>query len=401
MKKAYMFTPGPVQVPAEVLLAGARPTVHHRSADFPPILDACLAKLKKVFMTDSPVCVLATSGTGSVEAAMVSTASPGDTVIIANAGKFGERWVKVAKVYGLNVVELKDEWGLPTTPDRVAEALRSHPEAKYVVVPQCETSTGTLSDIRGLAEVTRGTGALLIVDAVSSFLAEELRTDEWGVDIVCTSSQKAMMLPPGLAFVSLSEKARKAMEGARCPAFYLDLRRYLSAFSEEGTPFTPAVNLFYSLETALDMALEEGVEEIWARHRVLARAQRRAMQGMGLTLFSRNPSVVLTTVNLPKGVGFKEFNGWLKANNITIAGGQDHLKGKIFRISTLGNHDTFDALTIVSAVELALKACGWTSPLGAGVAAALEVLSHYSPDRGWRAADEATRSLEAATGATA
>ncbi len=396
MKKSYMFTPGPVQVPADVLLAGARPTVHHRSADFPPILDACLAKLKQVFMTESPVCVLATSGTGAVESAIVSTASPGDTVLVANAGKFGERWVKVARIYGLNVVELRDEWGLPTTPERVAAALRDHPDARQVIVPQCETSTGTLSDIKGIAAVTRESGAILIVDAVSSFLAEELRTDEWGADIVCTSSQKAMMLPPGLAFVSISPRAQKAMEGARCPAFYLDLRRYLSAFSEEGTPFTPAVNLFYSLETALDMALEEGVEEIWARHRVLARAQRRAMRALGLELFSKAPSVVLTTVNLPKGIGFKEFNGWLKANHITIAGGQDHLKGKIFRISTLGNHDTFDALTIVSAVELALKACGWGSALGQGVAAALEVLSHYSPDRGWHAADEATRALEGA-----
>jgi len=391
MKKQYMFTPGPVQVPAEVLLAGARPTIHHRSSDFPPILESCQAKLKKVFLTESPICVLASSGTGAVEAAMVSCASPGDTVIIANAGKFGERWVKVAQVYGLNLVELKDEWGLPTTPERIAEALKAHPNAKYVVVPQTETSTGTVSDIKAIAAITRATPTLLIVDAVSSFMAEEMRTDEWGVDIVCTSSQKAMMLPPGLGFASVGPRAKAAMDTAKAPAFYLDLRRYLSAFADEGTPFTPPVNLFFSLDEALTMALDEGVEEVWARHRVLARAQRVAMRKLGLTLFSKAPSCVLTTVLLPKGVGFKEFNGWLKANGITIAGGQDHMKGKMFRISTLGNHDTFDAVTIVSAVELALKACGWQFTLGAGVGAAMEVLSHYSPDRGWRAADEATK----------
>jgi len=389
-----MFTPGPVQVPAEVLLAGARPTVHHRSADFPPVLDECQAGLKKVFLTESPVAVLATSGTGAVEAAMISTASPGDTIIVPNAGKFGERWVKVGKVYGLNVIELKDDWGNPTTPERIAEALRAHPEARFVVVPQTETSTGTVSDIKGIAAVTRNTPTLLIVDAVSAFLAEEMRTDEWGVDIVCTSSQKAMMLPPGLGFASVSKRAEAAMASAKCPAFYLDLRAYLKAFSDEGTPFTPAVNLFFSLQEALKMALEEGVEEIWARHQVLARAQRRAMTALGLTMFSKSPSSVLTAVNLPAGVAFKDFNGSLKANGITIAGGQDHLKGKIFRISTLGNHDTFDAVTIVTAVELALRACGWKFTLGTGVGAALEVLSNYAPaPDGWRKADAATKGM--------
>lgn len=394
MKKRYVFAPGPVAVPPEVLLAGAMPTMHHRSSDFPPIFDRCQQKLKQVFRTESPVAVLASSGTGAVEAAMVSTVSPGDPVIVFNAGKFGERWVQVGKAYGMNVIELKADWGKPCQPAAIAQALAANPGTKAVVVTQTETSTATVSDIKAIAEVVRATPAITIVDAVSAFMAEELRQDEWGVDMVCTGSQKAIMLPPGLGFASVSKKAEALMAASKSPKYYLDLRRYLKSLKDSDVPFTPAVNLIYSLDKALDMILEVGPEETWARHRVLARAVRSAMTALGLTIYSESPSVVVTAVNLPAGVEWKAFNKQLKTRGITIAGGQDHLEGKIFRIATLGYYDAFDAITLVSAVEMALAACGAGSELGTGVTAALRVLKTYDPAKGWVAADAATRSLE-------
>lgn len=394
MKKTYIFSPGPVEVPPEVLLAGARPTVHHRSADFPPIYARTQEKLKKVFRTESPIAVLSTSGTGAVEAAIVSTSSPGDKVIVYNAGKFGERWVKIAKVYGLSVIEVKIDWGKPMDMALLAELLEKNPETKSVIVTQTETSTGTVSDIKKLGEIVSRTKAISIIDAVSAFAAEELHQDDWKIDIVCTGSQKAMMLPPGLGFASVSAKAQEAMNAAKCPCFYLDLRRYLKAQAKEDTPFTPAVNLFYSLEKALDMLLEEGMENNWARHKVLSRASRAACVAVGLSLYSERPSVVVTAVNLPEGVEWPAFNKQLKSRGITIAGGQDHLSGKVFRFATLGYYNVFDVVTIVSAVEMALAASGYRFDLGKGVAAAMEVLSAYSPSKGWVAAEEATRALE-------
>ncbi len=395
MKKNYIFSPGPVEVPAEVLLAGARPTVHHRSADFPPIFARCQEKLKKVFLTEYPVVVTASSGTGAVEAAIVSTSSPGDTVIVYNGGKFGERWLKVATAYGLKVIDLKTDWGKPLDIELLEKSLAANPQTKSVIVTQTETSTGTVSDIKKLGAVVSKTPAISIIDAVSAFAAEEMRTDEWKIDIVCTGAQKAMMLPPGLGFASISPKAEEAMKTAKCPCFYLDIRRYLKAMrGGEDTPFTPAVNLFYSLEKACDMLLEEGMENNWARHKVLSRAARAAMVTLGLSLYSERPSVVLTATNLPAGVEWGAFNKQLKSRGITIAGGQDHLKGKIFRFATLGYYNVFDAITIISAVEMALAASGYQFEMGKGVATAMEVLRAYNPAKGWVAAEEATRGLE-------
>lgn len=394
MKKNYIFSPGPTEVPAEVLLAGARPTVHHRSADFPPIFESCQDKLRKVYQTSNPIAVISSSGTGAVEAAMVSTCSPGEKVIVYNGGKFGERWVKIAKAYGMNVIELKSDWGKPLDMDVLAATLEANPDARAVVATQTETSTGTVSDIQRLGEIVSKTNAVSIVDCVSSFSAEKLPQDEWKIDMVCTGSQKALMLPPGLGFASISDKAKAAMETAKTPCFYLDLRRYLGSMPSSDTPFTPAVNLFYSLEKALEMLLEEGMENNWARHTVLSRAARAAVVRLGLSLFSERPSVVVTAVNLPGGVEWKSFNNELKSRGITIAGGQDHVKGKIFRFATLGFYNVFDVVTVVSSVEMGLAASGYDFELGTGVAAAMEVLRAYDPKKGWTAAEEATRDLE-------
>ncbi len=394
MKKNYIFSPGPTEVPAEVLLAGARPTIHHRSADFPPIFARCQEKLKKVYKTSHPIAITASSGTGAVEAAMVSTCSPGDKVIVYNAGKFGERWVKVGNAYGMNVIELSIDWGKPLDMDLLEKTLKENPDTRAVVVTQTETSTGTVSDIKKLGEIVSKTDAISIVDCVSSFAAEELPQDDWKIDMVCTGSQKALMMPPGLGFASVSPKAEKLMESAKCPTFYFDLRAYLKSIGKNDTPFTPAVNMFYALEEALDMILEEGMEENWARHRVLSRASRKAMVDLGLSLFSERPSVVVTAVNVPDGIEYSAFNKQLKSRGITIAGGQDHMKGKIFRFAALGYYNIFDVVTIVSAIEMGLLAAGHDVVLGRGVAGAMEVLRAYDPEKGWSAAEVFTRDNE-------
>lgn len=394
MKKNYIFSPGPTEVPPEVLLAGAQPTIHHRTADFPPIFERCQAKLKEVYKTSSPIAIIASSGTGAVEAAMTSTCSPGDKIIVYNAGKFGERWVKVGKAYGMDVIEMAYDWGKPFDMAALEEMLKKHPETKAVICTQTETSTGTVSDIKKLGEIVSKTDAISIVDAVSSFAAEKLVQDEYEIDMVCTGAQKALMMPPGLGLTSMSSKAQKAMESAKCPNFYFNLRAYLKSAAKNDTPYTPAVNMFYALEKALDLILDEGMEENWARHTVLSRAARAAMAELGMSLLSERPSVVVTAVNLPDGIEWGAFNKQLKSRGITIAGGQDHLKGKIFRFATLGYYNIFDVVTIISAIEMALAASGYSFEMGKGLAAAMEVLRKYDPSKGWPAAEEATRGME-------
>lgn len=386
MKKRYIFAPGPTAVPPEVLLAGAQPTIHHRSPDFPPIFDRCQKALRQAFMTESPVAVLASSGTGALESAMVSTISPGETVIVVSSGKFGQRWCQVAQAYGMNLVAIEVEWGKAVTPEQIKKALADNPKAKAVVVTQCETSTGAVNPIEGIAKVTRQTDALLIVDAVSAFLAEPMKMDEWGVDVVGTGSQKAIMLPPGLAFVAVGPRAQAAIKTCKSPRFYLDLGKYLKMLEKSDVPFTPAVNMFYSLEEALKQILADGLEETWARHRVLAKASRAALKAMNIEMFADPASVVVTAAKAPEGIDGGAVVKALKAMGITIAGGQDQLKGKIFRFATLGYYDAFDAMTIVSALELALGQLKHKYAKGAGAAAALEVLRAYDPAKGWKAA---------------
>ncbi len=394
MKKNYIFAPGPTAVPPEVLLAGAKPTIHHRSVDFPPIFNRCQEMLRKAFCSSSPVAVLAGSGTSAVEASMVSLIAPGEKVISLNSGKFGERWCKVAQAYGMQLVQVDVEWGKGVGAETFAPLLKQHPDAKAIVVTQCETSTGVVNDIQSIASLTRQSGTLLIVDAVSAFLAEPMKMDEWGVDVVATGSQKAIMLPPGLGFSCVGPRAQEAMKAKKSPCFYLDLRKYLKSMADSDTPFTPAVNLFYSLEAALGALLAEGVEEVWARHEVLARAGRAAVRAMNIELFAQPPSVVLTTCKAPAGMDGGKVVKALKSMGITIAGGQDSLKGKIFRFATLGYYNAFDVMTIVSALELALGQLGHNYTRGAGAAAALDALRAYNPEKGWSSALQALRAAE-------
>ena len=354
------------------MLKMAEPIIHHRHPEFTEIFKRVNDNLKYLFQTQHPVLTLACSGTGGMEATFVSLFSPGDTVVSVNGGKFGERWVKMPKTFGLNAIEVKVEWGKAPTAGQIADALRKNPEAKAVYLVHSETSTGTATDVQALARVIReNSNALVCVDGITAVGAHELRFDEWGIDVCVTGSQKGLMIPPGLAFVALSARAIQETEQSTLPRFYFDLRRALKAYEKNDTPWTPAVSLIIGVDAALQMIRAEGIENVWRRHRRLAVALREGVKAMGLRLFSDSPSYAVTPVWLPEGIEWKTFNKILKDNyGITIAGGQEEYAGKIFRVSHLGYYDELDMVTIVSALEMALKDCGFALELGSGVRAA-------------------------------
>jgi aspartate aminotransferase-like enzyme len=350
----------------------AEPIIHHRSPEFRAVMERVNANLGYLFQTASPVLTLACSGTGGVEATFVSLFSPGDTVIAVNGGKFGERWVHMGRVFGLDAVEIRTPWGKAVDADRVREALRAHPGARGVYLTHSETSTGTALDIRELARVVReNSEALICVDGISSVGALELRCDQWGVDVCVTGSQKGLMIPPGLAFISLGERAARAVGRSTMPKFYFDLGRALRSRESADTPWTPAVSLVLGADASLAMIRGEGIENIWLRHERLARGLRAGITALGLGIFSDSPSNAVTAVHLPAGVEWKAFNAALKAGSgVTVGGGQGEYAGKIFRIAHLGYFDELDMITVVAAVERALAACGFGFGHGDGVSAA-------------------------------
>jgi aspartate aminotransferase-like enzyme len=354
------------------MLRMAEPLIHHRSPEFRAVMERVNANLGYLFQTASPVLTLTCSGTGGVEATFVSLFSPGDTVIAVNGGKFGGRWVEMARVFGLNAVEIRTPWGKAVDAGRVQEVLRAHPDARGVYLTHSETSTGTALDIRELSRVIREhSEALICVDGISSVGALELRCDLWGVDVCVTGSQKGLMIPPGLAFIALGERAARAVGRSKVPKYYFDLGRALRSRQSADTPWTPAVSLVLGADASLGMIREEGIENVWLRHGRLARGLRAGLGALGLTLFSDSPSNAVTAVNLPAGVVWKEFNSALKTGSgVTVAGGQGEYAGKIFRIAHLGYFDDLDMITVVAAVERALAACGFAFGHGEGVSAA-------------------------------
>jgi aspartate aminotransferase-like enzyme len=370
--KKRLFTPGPTPVPEQVMLRMAEPIIHHRNPEFRAVMERVNRNLQYVFQTASPVLSLACSGTGGMEAVFVSLFSPGETVIAVNGGKFGARWVSMPKTFGLNAVELKTEWGKPPQAEALRTLLRKHPETKGVVLTHSETSTGTATDVRGLAALIREeSDALVIVDGITAVGAHEFRFDAWGIDACVTGSQKGLMIPPGLAFVALSERAEKAMDRSALPKYYFDLRRALKSWGAADTPWTPAVSLLVGVDAALAMIRAEGIENVWRRHERLATALRAGIAALGLKLFSDSPSFAVTPVWIPEGIEWKAFNATLKNDNgITIAGGQDDFAGKIFRVSHLGYYDDLDMIAFVAALERTLAAHGYPFTLGAGLAAA-------------------------------
>ncbi|NTV99294.1 MAG: alanine--glyoxylate aminotransferase family protein [Chlorobiaceae bacterium] len=370
--KKRLFTPGPTPVPENVMLRMAAPIIHHRNPEFMEILARVHEDLKYLFRTTQPVVVLTCSGTGGMEAAISSIFQQGEKVITVNAGKFGERWGQLVRIFTGNCVEEKVQWGTAIQPERMAELLKEHPDARGVCITHSETSTGTATDVKALCALIREkSDALILVDGITAIGAHEFHFDDWGADICITGSQKGLMMPPGLALVAVSERAQDIINGrSGMTQYYLSLKKALKAHAAEDTPFTPAVTLVIGLDEALQMVKAEGIENIWKRHERLASACRDGCSALGMKLFSNSPSFAVTPVWLPEGVDWSAFNKSLKnKNGITVAAGQDDFKGKIFRISHLGFYDELDMLTVIGGIERALKEIKFAFEVGAGVSA--------------------------------
>ncbi|HDQ25666.1 MAG TPA: alanine--glyoxylate aminotransferase family protein [bacterium] len=379
MKKKYIMAPGPTEVPPEVLAEAAKPVMHHRTPQFRKILTEALENMQYVLGTTRHVYLMASSGTGAMEAAMANTVSAGDKVIVGSIGAFGERWENLAKAYGANIVKLAPEWGYALNPADIKKALDENPDAVGLFIQLNETSTGVYNDIEAIGKLTAGHKALLVVDGISGIGAQPFYMDKWGVDVIVVGSQKGLMIPPGLAFVSCSEKAMKVIEANKTPKFYFDLKRYEKSLTKEkmpDTPWTSAVSLITQLNLALRMIKEETNEKVWERHAKLSKAVREGIKALGLELFAKeNPATVLTSVVVPEGVDGKALVKKIRDDyGISMAGGQLKLEGKIFRIGTLGYTDRFDPITGVAAAEMALKELGANIEIGKGVKKTMETL---------------------------
>lgn len=377
MLKQYLLTPGPTMVPEKVLLDMAAPMIHHRTPEFAKAFAYCREGLKKVFKTNEEVLILLGSGTAAMEAAVVNTINKGDKVLVINGGKFGERWMKICSAYEADVKTLNVEWGKAVKVSDVKDFLSKNPDTKAVFVQGSETSTTVYHPIKELAEITKNLpNTLLVVDGITSLGVHDTRMDEWGIDIIITGSQKAFMLPPGLAFIALSKKAWGFAEKSTTPKFYLNLKTELKNQKENTTAWTAGVSLVIGLKTVLQMLEEEGIEKVFERHSLNAEATRQAAQALGLKLLApESPSNAATGCFLPEGMDGKAFVKYLRDKcGVSLAGGQDQLTGKILRISHLGYHDAFDTITAIAAIEMGLMKFGAKVTLGVGVAAAEKVL---------------------------
>jgi aspartate aminotransferase-like enzyme len=378
MRKRYIFAPGPTSVPPEILLELAKPVLHHREPQFLAILAEVRDGLKYLFQTSGEVILLSASGTGGMEAAIANLFSSGDRALVVSGGKFGERWAEICRVYGVEAVTLEVPWGEAVKPSDVAEALARDTSIRGVCVQACETSTGVAHDIRALGEIVKAhPDVVLIVDAVSALGAVDVRTDAWGLDAVVAGSQKAMMLPPGLAFVAFSDKGWQRAAQTNLPRYYFDLPKIRSELVRDDHPYTLPTSLVVALREALACLRAEGLEHMFQRHRQLAEATRAGIKALGLALLAeKSPSDALTVVRVPEGIdGARIPKMFQELCNITIVGGQDRLRGKVFRLAHMGYVDAFDVVTMVSAVEFVLHRLGYPIEWGAGVRAAQEVLA--------------------------
>lgn len=370
------MTPGPTPVPSEVLLAQARPIIHHRTPEFSQILTQTVEDLKYIFQTQNDVLIFAASGTGAMESAVVNLFSPGDKVVVCANGKFGDRFIKLTEAYGLEVIKLEYEWDQVVNPEDVAKNLAADASIKGVFVVQSETSTGVLNDVKAIGEIVKDYPAVLIVDSITGIGAVPCETDAWHLDVVMTGSQKGLMLPPGLACVSVSQKAWRLVSESKLPKFYFSWEKAKKSLEKSTTPFTPPVSLIIGLREALKLMRSEGLENIIARHALLAEAAREGVQAIGLKLFAppAGRGNAVTPVWVPEGIDGKALVKMMSNKyGITIAGGQDHLAGKIFRIGHLGYFDRFDILTTLAGLEMCLAELGFAFTPGAAVSAAEKV----------------------------
>ena len=375
--KKYLFTPGPVPVPEEILLEMARPIIHHRTADFEKIFAEVRDGLKYIFQTKEEVFVLASSGTGAMEGAVANTLSRGDKALVVDGGKFGERWSKICKAFRVEVEEIKVEWGEAVDPALIEDALQKDPSIRAVLMQASETSTGVMHPTKEVAAITgERDDVILIVDGISAVGVFPLPFDEYGIDVLVAGSQKAFMLPPGLAFASMSEKAWKFRERSDLPKFYFDFKRYLKDAKDNTVPWTPALTLVIGLAAVLRNFTNEGLEKMHKRHATLAQGTREGIKAIGLELYAKNsPSTALTAAVSPPAIGAgKIISGLRDRFGMTVAGGQDQAKGKIFRISHMGFIDRADIIAVISAIECVLRDLGHKFDFGAGTKRASEIL---------------------------
>ena len=377
LNKHYLYIPGPTPVPPEVVAAMGQPMVGHRGDGFAKLHGEIVEKAKAVFQTDNDLFVLTTSGTGGLETAIANTVTPGDKVLALVTGNFGERFARLAATYGAELTRLESPAGTALDMGQVDEIWQARGPFKIVLATHNETSTGVTNDIAALGEYVARTDALLLVDAVSSMGAMDIRTDDWHVDIMVTGSQKALMLPPGLAIVSVSPKAWPIVETNGSPRFYLSLLEARKSFATKNTPWTPAVSLFYGLNASLDMILREGLANVFARHARMALATRAGAKALGFGLLADDAiaSHTVTAIVPDKVINAGDLLKMLSQDmNVTIAGGQGELKGKILRIGHMGYCSELDVIMVIAALEMALYKAGMAIELGSGVKAAEQAL---------------------------
>ena len=377
MKKTYLFTPGPTQIPPEVVLAEASPMIHHRTSEFSDIFANVSEDLKYIFQTkDGEVFTFASSGTGGMEACVVNSVSRGDKAIVISGGKFGERWAQLCETYGVNVVKIEVENGKAVNTDVLKDTIQKETDVKAVFATLSETSTGVVHDIESIAKVVKGNNLLLVVDGISGIGVQPFKMDDWGVDIAVTGSQKGFMLPPGLAFVCVAKSAWESIEKSDLPKYYWSFKKMQKALNNKTTAYTPAISLIMAAGKSIEMIKNEGIENVWSRHARLANATREGAKALGLELFAGDDSGnVLTSIKIPEGVTFDAGIKKLRdETGVTIAGGQDELKGKIFRIGHMGYVNDFDIVLAMSAVEKILNENGYKVELGKGISKVQEIL---------------------------
>ncbi len=374
-RKWHLFTPGPVPVSPQVLLAGAKPTPHHRLPEFSAVLSEIRENLRYLFQTTRPVFFFASSGTGAMEAAVANLFSPGEKVLVVRGGKFGERWGEIAETYGLVPVFLDVAWGKAVRPEEVEDRLAAEPDIQGLLVQAHETSTGVKHPVKELAEIARQRDVLLVVDAISALGVYPLPMDEWGIDVMVAGSQKSLALPPGLSFLALSERAWSRVEKASQPRYYFDLRREWRAYQKETTAYTPAVSLLLSLQEALRMIREIGLERLFAHYALVSEACREGVRALGLELLAEVPCEALTVIKLPPEVEGGKLTRLLRERyGIILAGGQGKLKGRVVRITHMGHQSPLEVVLALSALEVGLSEMGYPVKMGKGVARALEVI---------------------------
>jgi aspartate aminotransferase-like enzyme len=376
MEKRYLLAPGPTAIPPEVLLKMAEPIIHHRNPLFEEVVAEVRENLKHVFGTKNEVLIFASSGTGAMESSVTNVLSPGDKAICVRSGKFGERWANICKAYGVEAINIDLPWGDALDPAVIEQTIKANPDVRAVYMQATETSTGVRFPVKEVATIVKNrANTLMVVDGITGVGVFELPADAWNIDVLVGGSQKALMLPPGLAFCSVSDKAWEFNKTSKLPRFYFNWAKERSNLEKNQTNFTPAISLIIGLRESLRMIKTEGLENVFKRIDLLARATREGAQALGLKIFAKSPSPAVTAIVAPEGVdGQAIYKTLWKKYGVTGAGGQDQLKGKIFRIATLGYADKYDVITAIAALEFTLRDLGYAFEMGKGVAAATNAL---------------------------